>query len=79
MRAAQASDGVSLYDSGEFEASNATIRLPREVVRQMRDTVFGFELRRSLLPCRVCWRAPPSEPCPRNRQSFPITSIRIVH
>lgn len=49
MRAAQASDGVSLYDSGEFDASVATIRLPREVVRQMRDTVFGFELRHSLL------------------------------
>ncbi|KAK9826124.1 hypothetical protein WJX81_006284 [Elliptochloris bilobata] len=36
-------DGVSVYDSTEFDAGNITERLPREVVRQMRDTVFGFE------------------------------------
>ena len=78
VRAAQASDGGSVYDSGEFEASNATLRLPREVVRQMRDTVFGFELRHSLLPCCVRWRAPSLLRCPKKRQSFPITPICMV-
>ena len=51
MCAAQESDGVSVYDSGQFDASVATVRLPREVVRQMRDTVFGFECAQLLL-CR---------------------------
>ncbi len=43
MGAQGGSDGAIAYDSGEFETRNVTMRLPRDVVRKMRDTVFGFE------------------------------------